>query len=223
MNNCGPYYNGGWPEFLGPLPAAIRGCDLIPETLDSGPRRAHTRGVPRDPEEPTGVRCLQRDDALVPLSRDHHQALIHALGLRRAAESHPVSKSTGAVAVAEAFLAFYDQELLAHMADEEEAVLPAAQLVDPDNARRLRAEHEDLCERAALLRQALEDGEDPRPLMGELGQRLHDHVRFEERLFFESLQDLLSPEQLEGVGRAIEARRTARGRGIGCALHPRAG
>jgi hypothetical protein len=168
-----------------------------------------------------GIRCLLRHDALIPLSREHHSVLIHALGLRRAAESHPVSRSTGAVATAEAFLAFYDQEMLAHMADEEEALLPVSERVDPENVQRLRAEHDDLCERAAALRQALEDGDDPRPLMGALGQRLHDHVRFEERVFFESVQERLSAEEIDEVGRTIDTRRKARGRGPGCVLPPR--
>jgi hypothetical protein len=54
--------------------------------------------------------------------------------------------------------------------------------------------------------------------MSEIGQMLHDHVRFEERIFFESIQSRLSVEELQRIGEAIEGHRKARGRGEGCAL-----
>jgi hypothetical protein len=86
---------------------------------------------------------LKRHAALLPLSRDHHFALIYALSLRRAAEA-PLGAGRGAVATAESFLSFYDEELLGHMADEEEALLPLAHEASPPEAARVVAEHEDL-------------------------------------------------------------------------------
>lgn len=169
------------------------------------------------PDAPDGSRSLKRDAALVPLSRDHHFALMYALDLRRAAEGTH-RPGHGAVTVAEAFLTYYHDELLGHIADEEEALLPLSAFVCPVDARRVVAEHEDLRERAALLRQALEDGLDPRPAMKDLGDRLHDHVRFEERVFFESIQAGLSEDQLAAAGRSIDAHRRDRGLGVGCRL-----
>jgi hemerythrin HHE cation binding domain-containing protein len=172
------------------------------------------------PDETSGERCLKRDPALVPLSRDHHAALMHALALRRAGEATSLRAATGPIAIAEAFLTFYEEDLIGHMADEEEALLPAVEAVDAEDAARLRREHEDLYEQVALLRQALEDGGDPRGLMREIGGKLHDHVRFEERVFFENVQQHLTSPQLEAMGRAIEDHRRARGRREGCALPP---
>jgi len=162
---------------------------------------------------------LKRHPALVPLSRDHHFALMHALALRRSAQA-PARGGPGAVTTAEAFLAFYREELTGHMADEEEALLPIAGSVSPEDTRRLLDEHEDLRERVAELTQLLLDGTDPRSTMQEIGERLHDHVRFEERVFFETVQARLSPEALAGVGLAIAAHRKARGRGPACPLPP---
>lgn len=178
----------------------------------------YTRKVVSVPDETSGERCLKRDPALVPLSRDHHFALMHALALRRAGEATSLRAATGPIATAEAFLTFYEEDLLGHMADEEEALLPGVESVDPEDAARLRAEHEDLYEQVALLRQALEDGGDPRPLMREIGGKLHDHVRFEERVFFEAVQRQLSPEAMQAIGRAIETHRRARGRTEACPL-----
>ena len=172
------------------------------------------------PDETSGERPLKRDPSLVPLSRDHHFALMHALAMRRAGEAVTLHAATGPVAICEAFLTFYEEDLIGHMADEEEALLPAVEAVQPDDARRLREEHEDLYEKVALLRQALEDGADPRALMREIGGKLHDHVRFEERVFFEAVQQRLSAPQLEAMGRAIETHRRARGRTEGCRLPP---
>ena len=170
------------------------------------------------PEPPSGDRCLKRDPALVPLSRDHHFALMHALALRRSGEATSLRAATGPIATAEAFLTFYEEDLLGHMADEEEAMLPAIEPVDPEGVKRLREEHEDFYDRVAALRQALEDGDDPRELMREIGGKLHDHVRFEERVLFEAVQKKLSPEQLQAMGQAIESHRQARGRTEGCRL-----
>jgi hypothetical protein len=171
-----------------------------------------------DPSDRTeGRRGLKRHAALVPLSRDHHFALMHALSLRRAAEA-PLGHPPGTLATAEAFLAFWGDELVGHMADEEEALLPFLGDVAADLALRLRAEHEDLRLGVALLRQAIADGVDPRPRLREIGDLLHDHVRFEERVFFERVQEGLPEPALREIGRAIDAHREARGRRTGCSV-----
>jgi iron-sulfur cluster repair protein YtfE (RIC family) len=171
--------------------------------------------------ESTGNRGLKRHPALLPLSRDHHFVLIHALGLRRAARA-ALAAGRGVVPTAEGFLAYYREEMVGHIADEEEALLPLASHVRPDDARRIEAEHEELRQHVAVLQQALAEGSDPRPEMGELGDLLHDHVRFEERVFFERIQDGLSAEQMASLGRSVEEHRHARGRGgAACMIAPR--
>ena len=170
------------------------------------------------PPAPPGAQGLKRHPALVPLSRDHHFALVQALGLRRVAAPLGGSRGTGAVAVAEAYLAFYSDELVGHIADEEEALLPLVVHAFPDGAQRLRAEHEEIHELTALLREALSNGADPRSLMRELGELLEDHVRYEERAFFEALQAGLSAQELGQLGKALATRRQERRRGRGCAL-----
>src|SRR5687768_4771216 len=100
------------------------------------------------PDENDGRRSLKRHASLIPLSRDHHFALMHALGLRRAAEA-PNGPGHGAIATAESFLAYFHDDLAGHMQDEEDALLPLANRVAEADARRLVAEHEDLRERVA--------------------------------------------------------------------------
>jgi hypothetical protein len=168
-------------------------------------------------DTPDGSRSLKRHPALVPLSRDHHFALIQAFAMRRVAES-AFHGGPGPVTVAESYLSYYNDQLVGHMADEEQCLLPPSANVRPEHAARLVADHDDLRERTALLRQALEDGLDLRAMLLELGERLYDHVRFEERELFEELQVRMTGEQLDGIGTQIEDRRRARGRGPGCAV-----
>lgn len=144
---------------------------------------------------------------------------MQAQALSRAAAG--IAPYTGpAERTARAFLAFRQAELLGHFGDEEEVLFPAAGQVAPEGTARVRSEHGQMHELARALEQALGEGRDPRPSMALLGSLLHDHVRFEERSWFESLQARLSAEELARIGRELEARREARGRGKGCALPP---
>jgi hypothetical protein len=72
---------------------------------------------------------MKRHPALIPLSHDHHHALVEARRLRRAADT-PKS-----AAVARAFLRFFAGETVGHFRDEEELLFP--RLVEFDAAREL--------------------------------------------------------------------------------------
>ena len=157
-------------------------------------------------------RGLYRAPALVPLSRDHHDALVHALCLRRRA---------GRPDAAGAFLDFYRRELVGHLADEEDVVLVAVEGVDPAGAARIREEHAGLRGLAAALEEAVAAGAPLGDPMEAAGRLLHDHVRYEERIFFMSLQAALSGAALDALGADLEARRAARGVPAACAIRPR--
>ena len=157
-------------------------------------------------------RGLYRAPALVPLSRDHHEALIQALRLRRAAGRPPVALG---------FLDFHRAEFEGHMADEEDVVLPAAEPVDPAGAARIRQEHGAIRRLAAALEAALAGGEEIASTMEDLARLLHDHVRYEERGFFMGVQAALPGDALETMGAALEAHRAARGVAAFCRVRPR--
>jgi hypothetical protein len=168
------------------------------------------------PENPPGTLGLSRDPALVPLSRDHHTALVQAQALRRAGDGVPPQEGHGAPArVAQAFLAFHQNELLGHMADEEEVLLPRGGSADPEGAERIREEHAELNELTRALAGALASGDGVRPLLKKIGVLLDDHVRFEERAFFMAVQAMLTPPAMGALGRALFERRAARGASCG--------
>ncbi len=165
------------------------------------------------PAMPPGINGLKRHAALQPLSRDHHGALVQARALRLAA---------GRVAAAREFLDYYERELRGHIADEERALLPRCRDADAAGADRILEEHRELEALVAAIGEALAAANDLSAPMAEAGQLLDDHVRFEERHFFEVVQRELSSAALEEIGRAIEANRAARGvAGSSCALPSR--
>ena len=142
---------------------------------------------------------MKRSAALAPLSRDHQHALDVALRLRRATPD-------GLDAAVAAFEAFWREEGEHHFAVEEQVLLPA--LPEDDHAwrsacDRLLAEHADLRSRAP----ALSRGAAPDRLAAAhvVGERLHDHVRFEERELFVLLEERLGEDELARIGAAIEA------------------
>ncbi len=120
---------------------------------------------------------MKRHQALIPLSHDHHHALVEARRLRRAADQ-PDDPSGPATA----FLRFFRLSSVPHFREEEEALFPL--VIDVAEARELlvRAllDHQHLYALVA----ALEAGADIRATMRELGERLEAHVRLEEQALF---------------------------------------
>jgi hypothetical protein len=139
---------------------------------------------------------MKRSDALAHLSRDHHHGLVVAQRLRRA-----VQETAGAAR--EAFLTFWDQEGRAHFRIEEEVLLPAfARRGSPedDAVVRVLVDHVDLRRRAADLAA----GPAPPDELHELGERLHAHIRHEERVLFPLIEASLSEDQLSNLVAAID-------------------
>ena len=143
---------------------------------------------------------MKRDEALTPLSRDHHQALHQALKLKRADEASAPDALRGMVE-------FFDADGALHFRVEEEVLLPAyvrdggADPADEAIARVL-TDHVWIRARIGALREAGEVRVDD---VRELGARLDDHVRHEERVLFPAIEAALSAEQLAALGRAVAA------------------
>ncbi len=137
---------------------------------------------------------MKRAEALRPLSRDHHAALIVAKTLRDASEPEPAGQ---------VFLEFWRSHGILHFRVEEEVLLPGWALhaeVDREAVARMLEDH------LEIRREALRLAERPLPLdeLHELGRRLAEHVRFEERELFEMIEEALEPEELDGLAAAID-------------------
>lgn len=154
---------------------------------------------------------LKRHPALQPLSREHMSGLIQARELRRAADAD-LSARRAALA---AFTEVWRSEIQEHFDDEERLLLPITR--DPALRERLLNEHQALRD---LARRCSDDpatvADDP-ALLRRIGSLLHDHIRWEEREYFEAIQrdhpDALAAleheaERIEQVRPGARARRT---------------
>lgn len=122
----------------------------------------------------------------------------------------------GAKSVAEAaasFLAFWNGHVRLHFIEEEEVLLPIYRRyrspMQSEAIRRMLDDHAWIRERVWALEEAVEQGGELGELMGAIGERLHDHIRLEERVIFEEMQELFSDEDLSEAGRRSLAFRLA--------------
>jgi hemerythrin-like domain-containing protein len=129
---------------------------------------------------------MKRDERLQPLSRDHHQGLVLALRIKKAAEAGDIDDEMVASARDK-----FAREIEPHFSQEENWLLPALEEVGESNfVSRILGEHREL---RTLLDQAEQDSEK----LEEFGKLLKQHIRFEEREVFERAQDVLSEETLD--------------------------
>jgi hemerythrin-like domain-containing protein len=136
---------------------------------------------------------VKRSPALQPLSRDHHQALVAAQRLRRA--------ESVAEAAAE-FLEFWDDHGQRHFQVEEEVLLPIWAehgAHDHPTVARVLTDHVAIRREAARIR-GKEAGLDD---LQALGERLNDHVRFEEEELFPLIERTLDEPAQQRLAREV--------------------
>jgi quercetin dioxygenase-like cupin family protein len=144
---------------------------------------------------------MRRHRALIPLSHDHHEALVAARRLRRGADGpEPADAVT-------AFLAFFASSAVPHFREEEESLFPL--VADAVEARepimQALLEHQRLHAAAADVAEIVAGGNveaAPAAQMRELATLLEDHVRFEERRLFPLIESLLPEERLTALADA---------------------
>jgi len=133
------------------------------------------------PEKP-----LKRNDALVPLSREHHQGLLLCgkikTGLSKNVEPERIKRYADW---------FYAEHLTPHFAEEENALFP---ILGNDNALVTRAiqEHRE-------LEKLFADNSNVEHTLRSIADLLDKHIRFEERELFELIQRTATEEQLQAL------------------------
>jgi hemerythrin-like domain-containing protein len=136
---------------------------------------------------------MKRSEALAPLSRDHHVALVVARELSRAGDSDAASAT-------ERFVRFLARHELAHFALEESVLVPALPPGEHGAAlgERLLEDHEFL--REALRRLQASPAAGTVSFLHEVGERLRAHVRMEEQELFPYLEQSLDERALATIG-----------------------
>jgi iron-sulfur cluster repair protein YtfE (RIC family) len=139
---------------------------------------------------------IKRDKALVALSKDHHFSLLLVWKIRQDIAANVDSKH-----ISSYVLDFFRDDLYAHFKEEEEIVF--SKLPDSDSLRiQAEKEHKDIC----LLIESLRENNSDKSLQNQFADLLELHVKFEERVLFNHLQQTLKPEALEEIFVGIAAR-----------------
>lgn len=132
---------------------------------------------------------MKRATALVPLSREHHDALVFARRAMAAASDAKMAK-----ACRDRVLAMWDETIESHLCTEEVTLLPALANVGAKDAAAMAQSHHDELRR---LTRCLRDGD--LTAIGAWGEAMRDHVHFEERELFPLAQRVLDLSALTGA------------------------
>jgi hemerythrin-like domain-containing protein len=142
---------------------------------------------------------MLRNKSLIPLSHQHQRALALCVRIDRA---QPI-RSADLEAWQNEIQQLFDQEIKFHFSAEEEVLFPAAQKF-PE----LLPLVEELISDHATLRESFLQAE-ARFMSAEnlpaFAQQLSAHIRKEERQLFERLQQLMTKEEIENLGVALES------------------
>src|SRR5436190_15915778 len=145
---------------------------------------------------------MKRHPTLVPLSRDHHNGLVQALRLHRAAADGDASTR---LAAAREFGEFFRNEERVHLRDEEEELFPLLLRhagSQPAPLREARVHHVQLEGFARKLEIAVAAGIVERETLDAAGELLDAHIRLEERQIFPLIEELVPDDELRGLGLA---------------------
>jgi quercetin dioxygenase-like cupin family protein len=151
---------------------------------------------------------MKRTPSLIPLSHDHHHALVAARRLRQAAKTEQIERGA---AVAE-FLGFFATETVAHFRLEEEVLFPTlARAGDEAGELLVRAllDHQRVRAMVAELERGRTAGSPDASVMRQLGELMAEHVRLEERQLFPLIERLIGERTLAAL--SLQAQRSPAG------------
>jgi hemerythrin-like domain-containing protein len=148
----------------------------------------------------------RRHDALIPLTHDHHHALVQASALIAASDAEEPAR----VEAARAFLDFYRRVTLLHFHEEEEVLFPSLlESVDsiPQALISVLVDHVRIHGMVTRLKTAVEQGDVGSNQLTELGELLRAHIRVEERELFPLIERSVPEEALRDISFAERKRR----------------
>lgn len=133
---------------------------------------------------------MQRADVLQPLSRQHKAALMTCLLIRKG-----ISKQASVAVMTDFFLQCWAKDLAPHFKEEEEQIIPLLRKHEAGNplADTILRDHDLIRTAITHLSQAHVNER----LLEDLADQLEQHVRYEERIVFQSMQEFIPAQQLQ--------------------------
>lgn len=137
---------------------------------------------------PHSTKPIKRSEALAPLSREHHEGLLFVWKIRQG-----LRKQTAVERIAAYVQWFWENDLQPHFEKEENALLPFLS-EEYELKSRLLNEHRQIRELISEVNKKHHTA-----LLETLAQTVNDHIRFEERILFNHLQETLSQTELSQI------------------------
>ncbi len=148
------------------------------------------------------MKSARRHESLVPLSREHHYALMLCLRIHRGLKLHQ-DDSAWLRDKAETVIRFFTSDLTPHFEAEEEVLFPAMQSCAEATAllRELLSEHREIEQMTAGLRDC--ETELLAVRLSAFADLLEAHIRREERELFPLFEQQVTPEMAQQIGPEI--------------------
>lgn len=140
---------------------------------------------------------MKRHESLMLLSREHHDGLIAAQLMKKGAANYK-GMPTDFKGKSEYIVQFYHQYLIPHFQNEEDKLFPLVKEIDK-NIDSLIVE---IIQEHKLIKnyiKAVEENKHTEETLDELGKLLDNHIRKEERILFELIQNKCTESELENI------------------------
>ncbi|MGI8599790.1 MAG: hemerythrin domain-containing protein [Chitinophagaceae bacterium] len=135
---------------------------------------------------------LKRSNEIAPLSREHHEGLLLVWKIRKG-----ITNGTSVKTISSYIKWFWENYLLNHF-KKEETVLIEYVPVENKHVKQMFEEHRVIVDKIAEI-----ENQPNEKLLLEFSTLLEAHIRFEERVLFNEIEQILSAEQLEKLGEIL--------------------
>lgn len=132
---------------------------------------------------------IKRHPAFVAFSKDHHFGLMLVWKIKTG-----FNGGVNPERISNYVLYFFEEDLQHHFHEEEQLIF-SKMLADDALRKQAEAEHESIY---AIVEQIKQNKHD-KDLLHRFAVMLDDHIRFEERILFNRLQQIWEPVQLEEI------------------------
>jgi iron-sulfur cluster repair protein YtfE (RIC family) len=133
-------------------------------------------------------KAMKRHESIVPLSRDHHTGLLFCWKIRQG-----LKKQIPPARIQPYVQYFWDNHLKQHF-EEEENILFAA--LKDSKCQQAVAEHKE-------IRKLIDANTNTADSLNALADSIDNHIRFEERVLFPHIEQVLPAEQLAAIGNQL--------------------
>jgi hemerythrin-like domain-containing protein len=135
---------------------------------------------------------IKRSNEIAPLSRDHHEGLLLGWKIKKG-----IANGTTVATISTYVNWFWEHHLIKHFR-QEETILIEYVPAENKHVQQMIEEHKVIANKVSEIQK-----QPNQQLLLEFSTLLESHIRFEERLLFNEIEKLLTPEQLISVGNQL--------------------